>query len=99
MLPFALRSQLFQLFLFVVGMDAKHLKTGWNGTNDHEKPRSIPTVPTRSNEIKTDLGFSGYKRVVGRYTRVLHETSSHIYDICLVSGKSRQVYEGRGIYD
>ena len=47
-----------------------------------------------------DLGFSGYRQVVGRYTRVLHdvETSSlHIYDIDLVSGKSRQVYEGRGI--
>ena len=49
-----------------------------------------------------DLGLSGYRRVVGRYTRVLHdvETSSlHIYDIDLVSGKSRQVYEGRGIQD
>ena len=47
-----------------------------------------------------DLGFSGYRRVVGRYTCVLHDvetSSSHIYDIDLVSGKSRQVYEGRGI--
>ena len=46
-----------------------------------------------------DLGLSGYRRVVGRYTCVLHdvETSLHIYDIDLVSGKSRQVYEGRGI--
>ena len=47
-----------------------------------------------------DLGLSGYRRVVGRYTCVLHDvetSSSHIYDIDLVSGKSRQVYEGRGI--
>ena len=46
-----------------------------------------------------DLGFSGYRRVVGRYTCVLHdvETSLHIYDIVLASGKSRHVYEGRDI--
>ena len=47
------------------------------------------------------LGFSGYRRVVGRYTCVLHDverSSLHIYDIDLVSGKSRQLYVGRGIY-
>ena len=47
-----------------------------------------------------DLGFSGYRRVVGRYTCVLHdvETSSlHIYDTDFVSGKKVVVYEGRGI--
>ena len=49
-----------------------------------------------------DLVFSGYRRVVGRYTCVLHdlETSSlHIYDIYLVSGNGGQVYEGRGTWD
>ena len=47
-----------------------------------------------------DLGFSEYRRVVARYTRVLHdvETSSvHIYDVNLVSGKGGQVYDGRGV--
>ena len=49
-----------------------------------------------------DLEFSEYRRVAGRYACVLHDverSSSHIYDIDLVSGKSRQVYEGRGIQD
>ena len=31
----------------------KHLKTGWNETNDHESTRSIPTVPTRPKQVKT----------------------------------------------
>ena len=40
-----------------------------------------------------DLGFSGYRRVVGRHSRVLHDverSSSHIDDIDLVSGKVEQ---------
>ena len=51
--------------------------------------------------VSRRFGFSRYRRVVGRHTCVLHdvETSLHIYDIYLVSGKSRQVYEGRGIQD
>ena len=41
-----------------------------------------------------DLGFSGYRRVVERYTCVLHDvktSSLHIYEIDLVPGKSRSI--------